>query len=342
MPSPTTVLVTGANGIIGQAVCRAFAQAGWTTYGLLRSERSVPDLVREEVIPILGSAAGASSFVASLPPIGVIVSCSEDMSNYEAHFNDIVSMALQIGKSNRSQNGAKPLVIFTSGCKDYGTTLRHGDANLAPHTEDSPVNPHPLLAKRTECVASVFGHTDAFDAVLTRPTTVFGRSGSWYAAFFALAEQAKAAGRAALTLYSTPNAIVHGAHVDDVAAAYLAIASAPRQVVAGQLYNISGHSYETLAEIAPVMARSHGIEILFHDPGPDDEKNLSVNSVFNFPQWVDSSKIRSQTGWSDRKPLFHEAYDVYRKAYEQAEADNTDQYVRNKASFEMMQDKRYL
>lgn len=341
MPPAKTVLVTGANGVIGYAVSRAFTQAGWTTYGLLRSERSVPELVREEIIPILGSASDPSSFVASLPPIDVIVSCSEDLRDYEGHFQDVLLLMLQISRATQSQGGAKPLVIFTSGCKDYGTTLRHGDPGLTPHTEDSPLNPPALLATRTRRALSMFEHAADFDAVVTRPTTVFGRSGSWYAVFFLLAERARASGQAVLTLYSTANAILHGTHVDDVGSAYVAIAEAPRHVVAGQVYNISARAYETLAEIAVAVEKSHGVKVVFADPGPDDEKIFGVNSVFNFPQWVGSAKIRSHTGWSDRKPLFHDAYEVYRRAYEQAEADVTDQYTRNKGYLSLLKDSRY-
>ncbi|KIW74956.1 hypothetical protein Z517_11727 [Fonsecaea pedrosoi CBS 271.37] len=342
MPPAKTVLVTGANGVIGQGVCRAFSQAGWTTYGLIRSARSAPDLVREEIIPIVGSATNYSSFLDSLPPIDVLVSCSEDIKNYKAHFDDVLAMFLGISSASPRQGGSKPLVIFSSGCKDYGTTARHGDPNLAPHTEDSPLNPPALLANRTQCAMSMFSHTEAFDAVITRPTTIFGRWGSWYAVFFMLAEAAKAAGHNSFTLYSTPNAILHGAHVDDVGRAYVAIAEAPRQVVAGQVYNVSAHSYETLADIATAVEKSHGVKVVYADPGPDDDKEFGVNSVFNFSQWVDSTKLRSHTGWLDRKPLFHEAYGVYRRACEQAKADKSDQFVRYKEYLSFLKDPRYI
>ncbi|KIW17993.1 hypothetical protein PV08_02279 [Exophiala spinifera] len=339
-----TVLVTGANGVIGSAVCRAFSHAGWKTYGLLRSQTSLPDLVREEIIPVVGSAADTSAWISRLPAIDVIVSCSEDISNYESHFNDVLSMIMQISQLSREQRGhnkTRPLVIFSSGCKDYGTTLRHGDPALAPHTEDSPLNSPAMLQKRTQCSLSMFNHAVDFDAVVTRPTTVFGRSGSWYAVIFQLAEAAEAAGQSELTIHSTPNSILHGTHVDDVAVAYLAIAEAPRDTVAGQVYNISAHRYETLEEIARVVETNHNIKVVFSDPGPADQHKFGVNSVFNFPQWVDSTKIRRQLGWTDRKPLFHVGYDVYRKAFEQAKKDGSDQYWRNNGYVELLRDERY-
>ncbi|KAL2419249.1 hypothetical protein ABEF95_002112 [Exophiala dermatitidis] len=296
---------------------------------------------REEIIPVLGSAADSSTFVSTMPAMDVIVTCSEDISNYEAHFNDLLNMIQQISHLSRKQGGIKPLVIFSSGCKDYGTTLRHGDVGLAPHTEDSPLNPPALLRRRTECALSMFNHTSDFDAVVTRPTTVFGRSGSWYAVFFQLAEHAKSNGHSNLTIYSTPNSILHGAHVDDVGSAYVAIAEAPRGTVAGQVYNISAHRYETLEDIAAVMEKCHGIKVSFSEPDPDDEKKFGINSVFNFPQWVDSTKIRSQTGWRDRKPLFQDSYEVYWRAFEQAENDKSDQYKRSKGYLGLLKDERY-
>lgn len=342
-----TVLITGANGVIGSAVCRAFSHAGWKTYGLVRSPTSLPDLVREEIVPVVGSAADPSAWMSTLPPtIDVIVSCSEDINNYESHFNDVLSMVTRISQECRPQRGHNktpppPLVIFSSGCKDYGTTLRHGDAALAPHTEDSPLDPPAMLQRRTQCALSMFNHTADFDAVVTRPTTVFGRSGSWYAVVFQLAEAAKAAGRSELTIHSTQNSILHGTHVDDVAAAYLAIAEAPRDIVAGQVYNISAHRYETLEELAHVVETSHNIKVVFSDPGPADQDEFGVNSVFNFPQWVDSTKIRRQLGWTDRKPLFHVGYDVYRKAFEQAQEDGSDQYRRSNGYVGLLRDERY-
>lgn len=77
-----TVFVTGANGFVGSTVAREFSRNGWATYGLMRSERSVLDLRRDEVIPIVGTAKDASAFVTNLPPIDVIVTCDEDLSDY--------------------------------------------------------------------------------------------------------------------------------------------------------------------------------------------------------------------------------------------------------------------
>ena len=54
-----TVLVTGANGYVGNAVAKAFARAGWRTYGLVRREEAVGDLARNEIQPLVGPGDGA-------------------------------------------------------------------------------------------------------------------------------------------------------------------------------------------------------------------------------------------------------------------------------------------
>ncbi|KAK5414828.1 hypothetical protein LTR21_011129 [Exophiala xenobiotica] len=325
--SPKTALVTGANGFIGYAVCRAFSLAGWTTYGLMRSDKSALDLRREEIIPIVGTAADPS-FISDLPPIDVIICCSGDPSNFGTHFKDITSMIRQLSKIAQDNGHGKPLAIISSGCKDYGMTLRHGDPGLAPHTEQSPLNFPPILAERANGALNMMKYTDDFDCVVTRPTTLYGRSGSYYGFIFLFAEFAKSQGNGMLTIASDANAILHGTHVDDVASAYVAIAQAPRDIVASQVYNISSRRYETLGEVAEVVQKHHGIKVEYIDPEDGDKESYAINLLFNFPQWVGSDKLRKDTGWTDRKPLFTEGYQVYSAAHDAAAQANTEQYER--------------
>lgn len=341
-----TVFITGANGFIGSAVARTFSSKGWTTYGLIRHERSALELMRNEVIPIIGLASDVNQWASNLPPIDVIVTCDEDLSNYVPHHQSRLAMIKNICKHSAALGSSvKPLVIFSSGCKDYGTTPMHGEVGLAPHTETSPLNPPDILRPRTEAATDMLlAHGADFDCVVTRPTTLFGLSGSYYSHFFVLAARAKAEWNGVLELPANPNSILHGAHVDDVAAAYLSLAMAPRDVVRGQSYNISGHRYETLAEIVPHIEESHGIKVKYreHQDSDADTFGLYALALFTFPQWVGSEKIRTEVGWADTKPLFHQGYEVYRKAYEAAISQDPEQVERliSKSTPGTWQDKR--
>lgn len=164
------VLVTGANGYIGNAVARAFVRAGWTAHGLVRSASGAQALAVEEILPIIGSIDVLSSheqIASQLPPtVDTIVSVTEDWNDYVAHYNNIVAL-LRTVSAISTKNGVVPLVIFTSGCKDYGVGPHFAnDPSLAPHTEESPLNPPAMLQLRTIFSQKIFGNADVFHPVL--------------------------------------------------------------------------------------------------------------------------------------------------------------------------------
>ena len=186
----------------------------------------------------------------------VIVSVTEQNIDYASHFNNTIEL-LRVLATVANRHGVRPLVLFTSGCKDYGMTGLHGFEGLAPHTEESGLDPPPFLADRASHAVKVFDHTDLFDAVLLRPTSVYGYSSSYYGQIFDLA--AEAAEKGVLEISADPKTIMHATHVDDCAEAYVAIAEADREVVKGQCYNISGGQYETLDEIANALVKEYNI-----------------------------------------------------------------------------------
>ena len=325
---PKSVLVTGANGYIGNAVARAFVRAGWITHGLVRNPATRTSLAAEEIVSVLGSASDKAFVERSAQQtrfaFHVIVSCTEQTLDYVPHYTDTVALLRALAHASIQAGGIRPLIIFTSGCKDYGTTGLDGSEGLEPHTELSPLNAPPILAPRANHAVKIFDHEDLFDAVVVRPTTVYGLSGSYYGPIFDVA--AKAAEKGVLELTAKPKSIMHGTHVDDCAEAYVAIAEhADRDVVKGQCYNISGRRYETLEEVADALVEEYkitgGVKYV-----PEKQK-MGVDVVqllIGFSQWVNSEKLRRDVGWTDKRQLFSNAVHTYRKAYEAAVALNHD------------------
>ncbi|WP_206665532.1 NAD-dependent epimerase/dehydratase family protein [Jejubacter calystegiae] len=72
------VLVTGANGYIGNAVAKAFSRAGWKVYGLIRRPELAQELARQEIFPVVGSPENLT-FMAQISDVAfdVIVSNTE-------------------------------------------------------------------------------------------------------------------------------------------------------------------------------------------------------------------------------------------------------------------------
>ncbi|KAL2841582.1 hypothetical protein BJY01DRAFT_236345 [Aspergillus pseudoustus] len=324
---PRSVLVTGANGYIGNAVARAFSRAGWITYGLVRSENVGRSLVFEEVIPVIGKiddVESHESILKQLPAtVNAIVSTTESLSDYVNHFNNTVKLLRTVSLASKA-NGTRPLVIISSGCKDYGIGPHYdGEAGLAPHTEESPLNPPELLAIRTHSSLEIFQHKDAFAPVVVRPTNVFGRSASYYRGFFEVAATCSKLNQP-LVLPVPPNSICHALHVDDCGDAYVAIANHSQlEEVEGEIFNISAGRYETVNEIAKAILAEYDIPsgLKYVEPSalPQSE-NPWPPALIDFPQWTSSDKLRKVTSWSDVRPLFSEALHLYRLSYEGASA----------------------
>ncbi|KAI1100820.1 NAD(P)-binding protein [Jackrogersella minutella] len=324
MTNPTTpprksVFVTGANGYIGFAVCRAFVRAGWRVYGLVRRAESAGALVAEEITPILGSISKSATFVADLhahtKTVDVVVSCTEQIP-FAEHCEALVVLFKQIAETSNA-HGVKPLVLMSSGCKDYGTTGLHGAPGLAPHTEESPLRPLDVVRDRTYGCLGLLTHGDAFDAAVLRATPVFGYEGSYYGHAF---EVAAAADRT-LELPLDFGTVLHGCHIDDCAEAYLALAEHPdRAAVAGQCFNVSAARYDTLGTVAKALEAEYGLAggVVQTSPTDGDAMLPFLDVVLGYSQWVDSTKIRQLTGWSDKRALLSENMHVYRMAYEEA------------------------
>ncbi|POS69769.1 hypothetical protein DHEL01_v211837 [Diaporthe helianthi] len=316
-----SVFVTGSNGYIGAAVCRAFNRAGWSVFGLVRREQTALEVATDEVTPILGDMdlSVVDSIGKFTKTIDVIVGATEVLPGYAEHYEKVITLVRALAKRS-NENGVRPLVLWTSGCKDYGITDVDGAPSLAPHTEESPVKPWlDLLLPRATSSMKVFEHTDLFDAALLRPTNVYGYSSSHWGYWF---ESAREIQQSCQKLYLTidPNTILHGMHVDDCGEAYVALAEyADRDKVSGQVFNLSGHSYETCEAIWKALQHEYLIDGQVEFVRLEDAKEQTPPShslIFGYSQWVSSEKMRALTGWSDKRMLFSENISTYRKAYE--------------------------
>jgi nucleoside-diphosphate-sugar epimerase len=323
------VLVTGANGYIGFAVSRAFARAGWHVYGLVRRADAADTLAAEEIIPVVGSISADLGFVDELltqaptRPFDVIVSCTEQIPFHE-HWEHVLALIKKVAQ-HAQRHGIKPLVLMSSGCKDYGMTARAGAPSLLPHTEDSPLNAPDVIKPRTLSTLKIFEHAILFDAAMLRPTPLYGYSSSYYGVLFDILSRLQEGGgldsKAGMKVPGHLENICHSCHVDDCAEAYVALAMHPdRAQVNGQCFNVSAHRYETVGDIVLAFSTEYGIEggITTAPPGEIMDELRPLETVLGYTQWVDSTKVRELTGWTDRRRLFSENLHVYRLAYEAA------------------------
>ncbi|KAK6206609.1 hypothetical protein LQW54_007561 [Pestalotiopsis sp. IQ-011] len=338
--SRKNVLVIGANGYIGAAVCRAFTRAGYIVFGLVRRREAAATLAINETIPVIGDLADPrglqETLLAHSQTFDVIVGCTEP-ADYETYIKHAITTIRGIAEVSNAHH-VRPLVLWSSGCKDYGTTDVDGAPGLSPHTETSPLNAPALMSARATNSPKMFEQTDLFDAAVLRPTNVFGHSSSYFGTIFEFAATAAATGTQVLTLRNiNPNSIMHALHVDDCAEAYLALAEHEnRAAVAGQAYNISAAQYETAREALKAVAKEYGFSqgSNFEQGVKSTPTDESMALIFGFSQWVGSDKIRNLTGWRDRQMLFSENLGVYRRSYDAAAALKSEDVARIQARLE--------
>lgn len=324
-PSTRTVLVTGANGYIGCAVSRAFVRAGWRVFGLVRRPETTTELQLAEVIPIVGKLddlTWVDDLYKQAKTFDAIVNCLESFPDYQILYDQVMFLVLKLADMSNA-NGVRPLLLWSSGCKDYGVGPLHGDPALAPHTEESPLTATSAMGQRALTSLHIYDHKDVLDGVILRPTCVFGYSSSYYGTMMDYAAAEAAKGEPALRIPVDPNVIMHAAHVDDCAEAYVALAEHQnRAAIAGKAFNISGYQYETAKEVCGALAAEYGFPEGARFLAPEEAGDwfpLSLQSVFNFPQWVSSDRIREVTGWNDKRMLFSDNLRAHRIAYEAEE-----------------------
>jgi nucleoside-diphosphate-sugar epimerase len=334
-PPQKTALIIGASGYIGGAVARAFARVPYRTLGLIRSGSSDPhqNLAAHNIKAIVGSVSDIPAAVISIQShsrtFDVIVIATEDRS--QTHFDNTADFVTTLAKIS-NDGGIRPLVVLTSGCKDYGPGDLANAPNLKPHTEETPLNTPPSLVQRAQNGLRFLEHANLFDAVLTRPTNVHGYSSSYYGELIEFALVAKGKGLK-LVLPGDPHTIMHSIHVDDCGEAYVAIAEYPdRKQIAGEVFNISpGQKYETLIQMGSALEKAFQLK----DAVECSMQPLSrTNLVFAWSQWVGSEKLRKLTGWKDTRPMFVEDMGRYRKEFAEAVRDEDVTLLRVKPRFE--------
>ncbi|KAH6722246.1 hypothetical protein BKA61DRAFT_650814 [Leptodontidium sp. MPI-SDFR-AT-0119] len=236
---PKTILVTGANSYIGHEIALAFVRAGYKTYGLVRNPSFISTLASEEIIPLLGSPV-SPDFLPSFE--------EKQIFDYFPHYNEVVSLLHTLAKSTLEKKGTKPL-LFTSGCKDYGISPHLATSpDLAPHTEDSPLDPPPFAIDRANGTKKIFENADVFDVVVLRPTNVYGGNSNYYGLFFVAEEEGRENG--VWEVDEEPRTVLHAMHVDDCGEAYVALAEC------GDRRGVSGQCLISLLE----LGKEYGIE----------------------------------------------------------------------------------
>ena len=181
------IFITGGTGYIGSAIVRELASAGYEVTALARTADKAARLERVGAAALEGNLHDPSTYQSAAADQDWLIHAAMD---YTAEPADTVkgdAIAIEALLSAAAEGQVAGLV-YTSGCWVMGDTA----GNTVD--EDSPVNPHEIVAWRPAHEEMVLaGATDALATSVIRPGMVYGGTGSLTASFFTTAEEDGAA-----------------------------------------------------------------------------------------------------------------------------------------------------
>ncbi|HXP28769.1 MAG TPA: NAD(P)-dependent oxidoreductase [Solirubrobacteraceae bacterium] len=283
------ILVTGASGFVGRALCEQLVQRDHDVAALVRRDGSHPPATR----PIAGDLGDATRLAALLdaerPDCVVHLAAEIASQRSERKLREVnVAGTARLLDACLAQAGGEPA---SSPRFVFASTVVTGDAHGALLSEDRPL-PVETPYGRTKQEGERLVRESRLPAVVVRPSHVYG-PGGWYVD--ELIAQLRRPGRFAV-IGSGEN-LWDVVHVDDVAAAFvLAVESS----LSGSTYHVVDDEPITFYDFMALTARELGLGAPRRTPAALATLVAGRNAVAAAVRSARSSnaKIKQELAWT--------------------------------------------
>ena len=161
------IFLTGATGYVGSAVMDALLRSGHEVTALVRDPEKAEQVSRRSVHPIIGELSRPASYAAAAENADSIVHTALESSKRSQKVDRIALDTLLAAAGRRAAAGVPARMVYTSN------TWVLGEAQGA--TEDTPVNPIPLVSWRPDHERAVLdAERHGVRAIVIRPGVVYG------------------------------------------------------------------------------------------------------------------------------------------------------------------------
>jgi nucleoside-diphosphate-sugar epimerase len=170
------VLVTGATGFVGRAVCQHLASQGYRVRGVVRGSHERPTGVEFAQIPDLAKAT-SSQWAELLDDVQVVIHCAalvhqmQGVPDPDAYYR--INTAATAMLAEAAAGAGVRRFIFLSTVKVLGEYSEPG----RPFRADDPANPQDDYARSkwlAEQALTAVGNRTGMDAVILRPPLIYG------------------------------------------------------------------------------------------------------------------------------------------------------------------------
>ena len=302
------VLVTGATGLVGSSLVRCLLSADAEVHALvlpkpepesdlLRSGRLARIRVHEGRLedPVAVAAAVEAArprFVFHLgaqPLVGL--ARAHPVATFEANVRG--TWALLEACRTMSE---PPIVAVASSDKAYGASAK------LPYVETDPLagsEPYEASKAITDILAQTYARSYGLPTRIARCGNIYGIGDwNWSRIVPGTIRSLLRGERPVLRSDGTP--VRDYIHVDDVVAAYLALATA--DVAPGEAFNFSSGERLTVREVVDAVTTAVGVAL---QPVVLNEARGEIAA-----QYLDSSKARTTLGWKPRRRLGESLSDI--------------------------------
>jgi len=287
------ILVTGATGYIGSAICDALRAHGHDIIALVRS-------------PEKKAAAEARGLETQTGDLTATASLKQAAAGVDGVIHAAFAGGPEAGAIDRAAvttlldalAGSNKLFIYTSGIWVYG------DTRGAIAGEVAMLRPLPLVAWRPPVEEMVLeARWRGVASAVIRPGMVFGRGGGFVGAMF---RQARAEGK--VQIAGAGENHWSNVHVDDLAELYASIAAEPAP---GELFVACAGTPQPVRKIALAVTKACGIEGKIEAvPFPQARDVFGpAADCMALDQKVASTKAVRFFGWQAQRPsIFDEIF----------------------------------
>jgi nucleoside-diphosphate-sugar epimerase len=279
------VLVTGATGYIGSAVAEALQASGHQVIGLARSDNAVHKLASRNIQALRGDLRNPTSIAEALQQVDAVIYAA---STNDAEMPQIEQLAVETILDGLSGTGKT--LIYTTG------TWLLGNTGNQIATEDSPLDPTPLIAWRSQMESLVLNARDRnIRAIVIRPALVYGRGGGIIGMMVQAARQ-----DGVVQYVGTGENRWTLIHVDDLAHYYVAALEAE----SGSIFIAADDQVMQLGEIAQLVSYAVGIPAQVKSWQLDEARTAmgAFADALVLDQHVSGAKAKQILNWQPQAP----------------------------------------